>query len=363
MPTKQSGFSALVVIFILLGITILGSGLYILGLTNGLKKLEDTTQPTPNSSLSPQSSPGASTSSYINPRGQSSKINANTSDPKGPWNNDLHYAISNDGNTFRDDKIWEERSGVVSVIHDKTGRLIGAFQWFPVSDDQNFDKVAIKISNDGGETWSKPTPAKFVNYPADMQRPFDPTLVLTPEGKIRMYYTSTEGQVKMPDTDSSRYYSAISDDGINYIFEPGIRYGLKDNGLVDSAVVYFNNQYLMLSPENELFSGAFQASSSNGLSFQSGADIKKGDQYNWTGNLLNFRQAGVDGVRFYGTAGKGGGKMFYSFSSDGKTWESPEDTNLEGGDPAVVQALENKYLIFYASPSKNSPMVKQKPQH
>lgn len=314
----------------------------------GQKKpaMELSTKKSSGNSLNASSSPQVSTNNareLISPMGQDVLANDDTS-KKGPWDADLLIGVSNDGNSFRDIKVFEKRAGVPSVIHDKKGDLFAAFQWFPENNPMAFSKVAIKTSNDGGETWSEPVQATFANYPKNFSRPFDPTLVLTKEGKIRMYFTVNiyKGERQKPDPTS--YYSAISDDGIHYTFEAGERFNVSGTQILDPAVVVVNGIYHLTAPKSPK-SGAYYATSSDGLTFASGADIQSVDGYLWTGNLVEYGT----GMRFYGG---GKGELFYSYSADGKNWETPVIVSLKGGDPSVVQALESKYIIIYVGPPR-----------
>ncbi len=302
------------------------------------------TLPTPPSSDTPIHRPTESPSpspTPQNPMGQNAIIKADTTQ-KGPWNMNLYTATSTNGNLFTNIVLFEQRAGVVSAAKLPDGKLLTAFQWFPSNDPQNFDKVALKQSSDDGKTWSKPIPAKFMNYPEEYSRPFDPTLLVTKEGKVRMYFTVNTSLTPGPDMKTA-FYSAISDDGITFTFEPNVRFGIKDTKLVDSAATIINGFYHLTAPVTD-GSGAYHAVSLDGLTFTQTATIASTPDYNWTGNLVPFQ----DGFRFYGISKKGG-KLFYSFSKDGQTWTTPTLTNLWGGDPAVVQTTDSHYLIFYTS--------------
>jgi hypothetical protein len=104
----------------------------------------------------------------------------------------------------------------------KDGRLLAAFQHFPKDDERNFDRVAVAFSKDEGVSWSKPERFLVDGMEAGLARPFDPTLVPLPDWRLRMYFTSN----RSPDFRRStpEIYSAISDDGVRYQFEPGVRF-------------------------------------------------------------------------------------------------------------------------------------------
>jgi hypothetical protein len=105
----------------------------------------------------------------------------------------------------------------------------------------------------------------------------------------------------------------------------------------------YNDTYFLLGPIKG--GGAYFSTSKDGLSFTRGKDISS--TQNWTGNALNFNGK----IRFYGTASNKG-KIFYSDTTDGVTWSTPEFTNVQGGDPGVVQALESIYLMIYTGAPK-----------
>src|SRR5689334_2237097 len=51
---------------------------------------------------------------------------------RGPWDNDLLISESIDGITFAKPTVFVERGGVPSIVRDSGGKLIAAFQWFPM---------------------------------------------------------------------------------------------------------------------------------------------------------------------------------------------------------------------------------------
>src|SRR4029078_11800099 len=113
------------------------------------------------------------------------------------------------------------------------GRLIAAFQHFPQDDNRNFDRVAVAFSRDEGKTWTKPVPIFVDGLEKGLARPFDPTLVPLPDGKVRLYFTSN----RSPDFRRSipAIYSAISQDGVQYLFESGVRFAVEGRIVIDCA--------------------------------------------------------------------------------------------------------------------------------
>lgn len=137
----------------------------------------------------------------------------------GPWDSDvLIIRIGTDGRQERLGLF--ERAGVPTAARLLDGRLIAAYQAFPADDDRNFDRVAKRFSSDGGRIWSGPEPIVVDGMEAGLDRPFDPTLVPLPDGRIRIYFTSNRNADSRRSTPA--IYSAISSDAIHYTFEPGI---------------------------------------------------------------------------------------------------------------------------------------------
>ena len=262
--------------------------------------------------------------------------------PNGPWRHDLRMATSQDGTTFGTSFLFEERSGVPSVTRDASGRLIASFQWFPKNNDAAWDRIAVVFSSDEGTTWTDPETIFISDFPSDYMRPFDPTVTLTADGKIRMFFTLNTSN--MFDKSHIPFIgSAISSDGISYAFEEGTRLAVSGKNVIDSAATLVNGTWHLTAPASKV--GAYHATSTDGTTFTRQDDIASASR-NWTGNLV----AWGSGMRFYGTAGPG--NLWWSYSADGSTWTTPETTNVPGGDPAVVRKTDGSYLLIYVGGDK-----------
>lgn len=145
---------------------------------------------------------------------------------QGPWNNDLKLRLSDDKKPFGVETTFVRAAGVPSLTRTGNGRLLAAFQWFPFDNQTAWDRVALSWSDDDGKTWSSPKAAVFKRLPEGYQRAFDPTVTLTEDGRIRMYFTSNTSGSRLLD-DTTAIYSAISSDGETYTFEPGERFAVK----------------------------------------------------------------------------------------------------------------------------------------
>ena len=243
---------------------------------------------------------------------------------------------SPDGINFTGSALFQDSSGVPSLAMDSAGRILSAFQWFPNPfQGAHWDSVAVKISPDSGLTWSPPQPITIQNFPSNFQRPFDPTLVALSGGAIRIYFSSGP-----PGINTIGTYSAIGTDGINYMFEPGVRFSQSGRNCIDPAVIIFQGVFHYTSPKGAPQDGAYHAVSNDGLNFTQMADIQSDAQHNWTGNMIVDSLA----LKFYGT---GGPRMWFSATGNGNQWSPYQNLNLSGGDPAVLKTPRRIYILIY----------------
>lgn len=259
----------------------------------------------------------------------------------GPWNNALRMAWSSDGVTFGASTVFQDSSGVPSVIHWKGDTLIAAFQWFrEPKPSPSWDRVAVKFSYDNGLTWTEPQPIVVQGMPVNYQRPFDPTLVRLEGDSLRIYFSSSDG-LPMGGLDSLvNTYSAVSLDGIHYTFEPDARVDIADRPVIDPAVIYYKNLWHYTAPIGAPQDGAYHFTSVDGLHFEKSPNIPSDNFHNWTGNIMVEDE---DELRFYGS----GQKIWYNSTIDGNVWNGFVQTNIKGGDPALVKTKNNEYLIIF----------------
>ena len=270
----------------------------------------------------------------------------------GPWNNNLMMRTSTDGNSFGAETKFIDSSGVPSLLKDAQGRIIAAFQWFPAPrNSQYWDKVAVRISTDNGKTWGQTQPIVVNGLPSGFQRPFDPTLTLTSDGRIRIFFSSGRSMSMMLDSNIATY-SAISTDGVNYTFEPNARFSVSGKAVIDPAVLRIGSKWYYTAPKGAPQEGAYHATSDDGLIFTRRGDIPSDSANQWTGNLVEY---GV-GMRFYGSGRRG---LWWSYSADGTSWSTPVSITasgntsmpliIRGSDPTVLKIADNNYLIVYVS--------------
>lgn len=300
-------------------------------------------------------------------------------DQPGPWDQDvLVYRVSVDGAATK--VATFERAGVPTVARLKDGRLIAAHQHFPENSDADFDKVAVHFSSDDGATWTAPEVIRLDGLPEGMRFPFDPTLVPLPDGRVRLYFTSTKGRTfeeGMP-----AIYSAVSDDGVRYTFEAGMRFGVEGRIVIDCAAVLHAGTFHLFSPDNgtQMRPGGppgggapedrpkegtgYHAVSKDGLSFTRVDDVTIAAGRSWLGNA----QSDGKRITFFGTGGgapepgrppKGG--MWTATSEDGKTWTLTVAPAVGGADPGAVATKDGGLIVLVTgAPRPGTPSAKRR---
>lgn len=256
-----------------------------------------------------------------------------------PWKTPLSIATSNDGTTFLNSKIFQDSSGVPSVINWKGDTLICAFQWFRKPEGSlSWDRVAVKYSYDNGKTWTVPSPI-IIDLPGSYQRPFDPALAVINKDSLRMYFSSSN-KLPVGGLDSLvNTYSAVSTDGLHFHFEPNPRVDVADKPVIDPTVLFFNNGWHYIAPAGAPQEGAHHYVSPDGINFSAVPKIPSDNAHNWTGNLM----VNNDEMRFYGS----GQNVWYNATANGGVWKGFNNTNIKGGDPSVVQLKDGSYIMIY----------------
>jgi hypothetical protein len=291
----------------------------------------------------------------------------------GPWDQDvLVFKVNADGIVTKTATF--ERAGVPTISRMKDGRLIAAHQFFPANDPDSFDKVAVRFSSDDGYTWTDPQVIRLVGLPEGMRFPFDPTLVVLPDGKVRLYFTSLYG--KQFEEDAPAIYSAISANGLDYTFEPGIRFRISGRLVIDCAVVLHQGIFNLFAPDNGAQSSlkesqgeaqpgvllsqgtGYHAISLDGLNFTRVDDVKIEGNRRWLGNAQSDGKV----ITFWGTAQKTNtptsvdtqpsGGVWLANSTDGKVWKLLESPLIFGADPGAVATITGGWIVVATGPPR-----------
>ena len=255
----------------------------------------------------------------------------------GPWNNDLWTAEAREGLRFGMPRHFQAAAGVPSLLNDGKGKILAAFQWFHRDRRETFDRIAVRMSIDNGRTWSDPVPIHVKGLPDGFIRPCDPTLALLPDGRIRLYFTSHARGVRSPAT-----YSAVSSDGIMYAFEPGTRFTVEGEPILDCAVARLGKTWHYYAPVQGGEGRAYHAQSVDGLTFKRLADVEIAGRGSWLGAVVSMPR----GLRFYGT----GRNVWSAESLDGAKWEMNHGERTLGHDPGVARTADGRWLIVTTGP-------------
>lgn len=288
----------------------------------------------------------------------------------GPWNRDvIVYRVDRDGAVHK--AAVFERAGVPTVARMKDGRLVAAHQHFPENEPASFDKVAVRFSTDEGKSWSPPEVIRVDGLPEGMRFPFDPTLVVLPDGRVRLYFTSLKG--RRFEEDRPAIYSAISTDGVLYTFEPGVRFGIAGRPVIDCAVVLHKGSFHLFAPDNGTqpmgprpaapdrheerprAGSGYHATSRDGLNFIRVDDVVMDGAHRWLGNAFSEGER----MTFIGTAEPGPpgeghrrGSVWMAMSRDGASWDLMDAPEIAGGDPGGVRTRDGGLLVVITGESR-----------
>lgn len=281
----------------------------------------------------------------------------------GPWDNDLLvYRVAPGGEVTK--VATFQRGGVATVARLKDGRLVAAHQHFPENDPENFDKVAARFSSDDGKTWSGSEVIRLNGLPEGMRFPFDPTLVPLPDGRVRLYFTSLRG--RRFEEDRPAIYSAISSNGIDYVVEPGKRFGIDGRPVIDCAVALHKGVFHLFAPDNGTDprgappGGAYHAVSKDGLIFVRTNDLRMDGRKRWLGNA----QSDGKQITFLGTSDDARSSLWMATSNDGYDWKLIESPILKGADPGAVRARDGSLIVIATGPPRpGTPSANRRPPH
>jgi hypothetical protein len=280
----------------------------------------------------------------------------------GPWDNEVVVQrVTADGTASTVATFG--RADVSSIARLQDGRLAIACQAFPKDDRAHFNRIAVRFSGDDGRTWGEPNPIVVANMDVALAPPFDPALVLLPDGRVRLYFITHTGTDAAPG--QTAVHSATSTDATHYDYEPGMRFTVPGRVVVDCAAALHEGVFHLVVPDNgtpaeflerrrrgepQPGGNGYHATSTDGLVFTRAADLPlSSTRDRWFGNLLS------DGSQllFFGS-GPGPWPMT---SADGKRW-APAVTSMRmpGVDPCAVRLRDDSWLVVATrEPTRGKP--------
>ena len=263
-----------------------------------------------------------------------------------PLQNRLLIATSPDGLNFtKQNKTLYESGDVPDAVVTDAGKVYAYFQG---NIEPQRDIIVVGISSDGIDGWTFQT-IKIAGIENWKVRPCDPD-VLYRNGLFRLYFTGDPMNDKVPET-----YSAISNDGINFTLENGIRFSGGSSAALDPSLLWIGDTL-------HYFAGGkaptlnWHAVSTDGLQFS------KLDDFSANGLMMSNGIPMRNGYRFYGFQNTPPQKIRSLFTANGETWKPDAGIRLEVDptnileaayvkDPAVV-FKDSIYIMYYVTRKK-----------
>jgi len=260
------------------------------------------------------------------------------------FHHDLEAWTSTDGTNFQPLYTFQICADVPSIAYNGETVVVAFQAWVNREEDSQWDKVAVRISEDGGDTWGAVQFLTFDNLPEGAGRPFDPTMTYdSSQEKWRLYFSM--GMTGNQLSDNVCTHSAISEDGIHFLYEENARFCAEEAPVIDPAVILYDGSWFYSAPKGAPQDGAHFLTSSDGLVFEPKPPIPSDIHHNWTGN---FTQSEA-GFRFYG----GGSNpendfLWWKETIDkGDSWSEYLYTNVPTGkDPGIGQSIDGTWLLI-----------------
>ncbi|MDZ7798414.1 MAG: hypothetical protein U5L76_02220 [Patescibacteria group bacterium] len=259
---------------------------------------------------------------------------------KGPYHDKISLATSSNLIDWQDQgEILVEHASVPDAIY-KEDKIYLYF--VDVAQDGLPEQTGVLISQDEGQNW---TARQTVNYTGLGNKvPVDPSPVVLDDGRIRLYYLdmfSARGPEAIGTGYKNKIYSAISDDGINFTQEEGVRFEYE--GVFDPSVIKVGNSFYMYCGDAQ-GEAVILATSNNGLDFNFYSQVYQGQA---------IPEVIKDGDTFYlytggiqiATSPDG-----FSFNKLNKSFQSSLYSLT--ADPSVISLSDNEYIMFYKTSQK-----------
>lgn len=250
---------------------------------------------------------------------------------EGPYNDQVSYATSTDLLTWTDSQeVLATHASVPGAIY-KDGVIYVYF--VDVTEDDIPERIGLITSNDDAQTWSEKQYIKVEGVGDKV--PVDPAPFLLDNGSIRLYYFDIEEERTSLTETQNKIYSAISDDGLNFIDE---NICFNKPGVFDPDVILVDGVYRLYVGDisgNKVIS----ATSTDGLTF-----TEEGTAYSGGAVPDVFFK---DDTYYLYTAG-----IDISTSTDGASFTKTSyrfesEINMITADPSVIELNDGSYIMFY----------------
>ena len=255
----------------------------------------------------------------------------------GPGQNELILKKS-DSENFKDYGDVIVKGAHVPTLLESGKNIYLYYQWFPknITKKKWFDHIGVSISRKSGSTWDDTVGVEITGIPQGLLgrqgRPMDPAAVSLSNGQIRLFFTLEKNQPHNRVIGDAKIHSALSNNGINFVYEPGPRLQIDDVDLRDPAIVFFKNNWHLYAPNQKRIGTGYYATSTDGLNFVRQSDVSVSQRGDWLGNATTANGK----IYFFGT-------VWVGTSSNGNDWDSDRSRGL-GPDPAVIHLRNGSWL-------------------
>ena len=283
-----------------------------------------------------------STSNFEPPVGASEAATNAADGGENPGAVRLLIATSEDGFTWSktNERFIDQTGAPSAVVVDGT-----IFLYYMTFAEDYRNKIVAAVSQDEGKTWVH----KLIHIDISDGHAADPTVVITDDGSLRMYLTT-----ELAGDNHRVIRSALSEDGINFYLEGGIRIEevLGGSYPVASSVLRIGDVWHLYTL------GSFGSKNSHFVS-DDGLTFIEEDPLA-VNFLFSNGLASSDGYFYYGMKNTGTGKGTFSIymatTEDGYTYDdqgvvlSVEENDLESymvKEATVIQRNDGSYMMFY----------------
>lgn len=257
----------------------------------------------------------------------------------GPWNHQIHFATSKDGVNWEieSNPIMKEASVPDIIVLSGRGKAGAEGTFWVYTVDARRQKpyhegLSRLVSKDGGKSWSEPEAVKVEGLNESDAVPVDPSVVQLEDGNLRLYFLAMK---RNPGGSNNRFYSAISEDGVNFKVEDGVRFEAQQ--ITDPEVIFANGEWLMFISHGQ---ESWLARSKDGLSFTKDEKVK------FSNGGVPGAMALADGrVRVF-VCGRGG---ILSVIFNPKTDEVTEESGVRAdraADPSIYRRSDGTYAVI-----------------
>ncbi|MBM3144926.1 MAG: hypothetical protein FJ010_08115 [Chloroflexi bacterium] len=174
----------------------------------------------------------------------------------------VYYATSSDGLNWSAGALLSEKASVPDVMRAADGALWAYWVDFSYMAGPNMERIGIARSTDDGITWEMLGNVYFTSLGSIV--PVDPDVVELSDGRFRMYiFDISVHQLSHP------IYSAVSENGLDFTLEEGVRLWMED--IYDPDVIQLpDGSYRMYVNSGDILSAA----SPDGLIFTADEGVR-----------------------------------------------------------------------------------------